>query len=77
MENQSTNPKPELQKVETIQINLRPDGHSYNVIHSSKGCQHYFVQKTGTTCECENCNLGLMGNAAEINKRIERLTNQK
>ncbi len=46
------------QKEETIVL-------SETVIHNSVGCKHYFVQKTGTSVECENCGLGLFGHAKD------------
>jgi hypothetical protein len=51
MTEESTKPKEEM-------LVLRE-----SVIHNSIGCEHYFIQKKGTTVECRKCGLGLWGHA--------------
>lgn len=44
----------------TVEMILQP-----TVVHNSKGCQHYFIQKSSNTVECNFCGLGLFGHAQE------------
>ena len=51
--------KPEINN-ETVEIVLTPQ-----ILHNSKGCKHYFIQKTSGTIECAHCKLGLFGSAQD------------
>lgn len=51
--------RPEI-NADTLEVVLTPQ-----LIHKSKGCNHYFVQKTSSTVECKHCGLGLFGSASE------------
>jgi len=34
-------------------------------IHNSVGCDHYWIQVTGTQVQCKKCGLGLFGHAVD------------
>lgn len=68
-EPQQSNEQPAPEKVvekpqETV-IHLSP-----TTIHNSIGCQHYFIQVTGTQAECRECQLGVFGFA--VNGKVQK-----
>lgn len=67
----------EKPKEDVIQIKLRPDGHTDNIVSAQPGHIHDFHQVEAMKCECD-CGLGMFGTATEINKRIKKgLTNDQ